>query len=148
MRQILSARIFMEPNERRSSVASAVPGSLFQLAKASSAWDGGAVRLSALTNKASEMRSNLSFIYILFNSSTNSSLSLSDSFAWCLNPFYRFPSGEGFKRGLQPVLKSVFYMIFFKGTGLYLHVNAPLKLGDQTIRDELYVLTVGIIIIF
>lgn len=114
MRQILSSRIFMELNERRSSVASAVPGSLFELAKASAAWDGGAVRLSALTNKDSGMRSNLFFfIYIFFNSSTNSSLSLSDSFASCLNPFYTFPSGEGFKRGLQPVLKSVFYMIFF-----------------------------------
>lgn len=113
MRQMLSARIFMEPNERRSSVASAVPGSLFELAKASAVWVGGAVRLSALTNKDSETRSNLFFIYILFNSSTNSSLSLSDSFASCLNPFYTFPSGEGFKRGLQPVLKSVFYMIFF-----------------------------------
>lgn len=117
MRQILSARIFMEPNERRSCVASAVPGSLFQLAKASAAWDGGAVRLSALTNKDSEMRSNLFFIYILFHSSTNSSLSLSDSFASCLNPFYTFPSGEGFKRGLQPVLKSLFYMIFLKEQG-------------------------------
>lgn len=60
----------MDPNERRSSVAFAVPASLFELAKASAAWDGGAVRLSALTNKDSEMRSNLFFnLYIiqLFN---------------------------------------------------------------------------------
>lgn len=106
----------------------------------------GAARLSAPTNKDSETRSNLYifYIYVCFNSFTNPSPSFR---VWI--HFYTFPCGEGFKRGLQPELKSLFYMIFyvFEGTGLYLHANAPLKPGDQTMRDELCVFALGIIII-
>lgn len=69
----------------------------------------GAARLSALANKDSETRSNfyILYIYIWFNSSTNPSPSHR---VWIR--FYTFPCGKGFKRGLQPELKSLFYMIF------------------------------------
>lgn len=41
-----------------------------------------------------------------------------------------------------------FFLFFFlEGTGLYLHANAPLKPGDLTMRDELCVFALGIIII-
>lgn len=69
----------------------------------------GAARLSAPANKDSETRSNsyILYIYIWFNSSTNPSPSHR---VWIR--FYTFPCGEGFKCGLQPELKSLFYMIF------------------------------------
>lgn len=84
--------------------AAAVPESLSPLAKALAVWDVGSVSLLARTNKDSEMRS------ILFALKKKRPLHHSDS---CLNLFYTFPSGKGFKLGLQPVLKSVFYMNLF-----------------------------------
>lgn len=47
-----------------SCVAAVVPASIFGLAKASAAWDGGTVRLLALTNKDSERRSILFFFFL------------------------------------------------------------------------------------
>lgn len=82
-------------------VGSLVPASLFfWLAKASAAWDGGAVRLLAPTNKDSERRSTLFCLFFplcVF-------LSLSE----CPHPFYTFPSGKEFKLVLRAVLDSVF----------------------------------------
>lgn len=83
-------------------VGSLVPASLFfWLAKASAAWDGGAVRLLAPTNKDSERRSTL---FCLFFPLCVFSLSLSE----CPHPFYTFPSGKEFKLVLRAVLDSVF----------------------------------------
>lgn len=62
MQQRVLACIFINPNGVLvvdTCVAAAVPESLSPLAKASTAWDGGAVRLLAAPNKDSEMRSNL-----------------------------------------------------------------------------------------
>lgn len=69
----------------------------------------------------------------------------------CLSQFYTFPSGEGFKRGLQPELKSLFYTIFFlliyfSRTWLYLHAIAPLNPGHHTVRDERRVFAVQIVV--
>lgn len=64
MQQRVLARIFIKPNGVLvvdTCVAAAVPESFPPLAKASTAWDGGAVRLLPPPNKDSEMRSNLLF---------------------------------------------------------------------------------------
>lgn len=69
--QRLLACIFIRPNGRKSSACwflccgSGASISFFRFAKASAAWDGGAVRLLALTNKDSQRRSIL-FLFVQF----------------------------------------------------------------------------------
>lgn len=89
----------------RSCVAAVVPASLFQLAKASAAWDGGTARLLALTNKDSEKRSILFLTFFFLNSSLCFSLKVSVS-------ILHIPKWQGFKLVLQPVLKSAFCINF------------------------------------
>lgn len=67
------------------------------------------------------MRSNLFFFFLTLILFLSHSLIF---FSFCLNPFDTFPSGKGFKLGLQPVLKSFFHIYFLRERGYILSVNA------------------------